>query len=428
MRIRWLATCAAMVASARAQTGSVSVDFARVAEEHRRATELHPRDATAWQGWGVAEAMRGRHADAIAPLERALALNPSLWGAAMHLGIAYYRTNRFEEARKVLAKAKRLRPAEPVIRYWLGAANLALRRHPEAIGELRGHSDPEAIFLLARAYAEYSAELTERVLRKAPESAEAARVRAEDAFDESERPHEEVAKPAPSCRLPKCLVEREEYEAAFAALKPVDAESIFLLAKASQGLSRAVAEKVLAINPDSARAHLMRGEAYERGRERDFERALSEYRRALELQPSLAGVQFALGRTLWKLRRHEEASQALQAELRINPNHGAAHYYLGRVLHELSEHARADTHLRQALAARPGWVDALRALGQSLSAQGLRKEAVEVYRDAVAADPTDAGLHALLAAAYRAAGDVEQAARSAQRSRELSAARNRQAR
>jgi tetratricopeptide (TPR) repeat protein len=545
-------------------------DFERVAQAYRRVVSLHPNDAAAWQGLGVAQVLLHQYAEAIPALERAVQLDATLWGAALYLGMSYYRTNRFDHAKKSLESALRLKPEDAAVHYWLGASHNATRTYPSAISELRtaakaAPEDRETMYLLARSYAEYAAELEQRLLEEASNSPWAARLRAADAVDVESRaaasaelqrairqsrdtpglhldlglvlwdekryaeaaaafrkelaidawsvearsrlaaylletghpaeaalhlqtaltlrpgdpeatslsrmvevpPHEaaphadtscasaaeclskanlrralelldrEVSRPAAKRTLQRRLIlaylasgrtEDAFTRSADLLLRtPGDAESMFLLARACQALSRQTAERILSKYPDSARARMMRGEAFERQRGQNYQRALAEYLAALEAEPDIVGANYAAGRVLWKLQRYQDAARHLNLELARNPHHSGAHYYLGRTFQMLGDPARAVQHLEASLGGGSDLPESWRALARAQMEIGRPEAAVESYRKALARSPDDPGLHALLGSAYKAAGNPEEARKAFEISRRLSASRSSQA-
>src|SRR5262249_8515140 len=101
--------------------------------------------------------------------ERALSLQPNLWGSSLFLGIDYYRTNQFAKALPALEKALEINPgdAELEARFWLGVSYLAMRQYPAAIHELhtrleRSPNDMEVLYNLLQANSQYSDELLSR--------------------------------------------------------------------------------------------------------------------------------------------------------------------------------------------------------------------------------------------------------------------------
>src|SRR2546423_6130 len=75
---------------ARAKEAETARDFDRAAQCYTRFLKEHPERADILQRLGLAYYLSNRFADVIPPLERALELNPSLWGAALFLGISDY--------------------------------------------------------------------------------------------------------------------------------------------------------------------------------------------------------------------------------------------------------------------------------------------------------------------------------------------------
>ena len=114
-------------------------------------------------------------------------------------------------------------------------------------------------------------------------------------------------------------------------LKPADAESLYLAGKAYERLATVTAEDLFALNPDSASVRLLRGEAFERGPRNDFDKALAEFRKAVELQPDDPAAHHAIGRVLFKMKRFDEAVPHLQEVLARNRMHGMANYLLGKI-------------------------------------------------------------------------------------------------
>jgi tetratricopeptide (TPR) repeat protein len=117
----------------------------------------------------------------------------------------------------------------------------------------------------------------------------------------------------------------------------------------------------------------------------DLDRARDAYRRALELDPSLAD----------------------------------AHVNLGRLLHEAGHVEAAATHYRQALALRPRDSTAAFNLGVALEDQGQAAEAVRAYESAVGADASNADAHFNLAQLMERAGRKAAAIRHLKAYRQL---------
>ena len=206
---------------------------------------------------------------------------------------------------------------------------------------------------------------------------------------------------------------------------PGDPEALYELGEIYASLSRQTAERLLDLYPDSYRARLLRGEAFEKGARLEFDKALAEFRKAAKLRPDAPGVQYAVGRVLWKMNRFDEAVVHLAKELAENPHHGTAHFLLGKTHLNQGRPEKALEHLRSAVKARPELWEARRSLAQALVKQGMFDEGIAAYGDLLRQRPDDASIHALLAAALRAAGRIEEAKSSALTSQRLRAAGNR---
>ena len=201
--------------------------------------------------------------------------------------------------------------------------------------------------------------------------------------------------------------------------------------------------------PDTARlsrASLAR-QQYEKGlgleRISAFAAAIICYRRAVALDPTLAGPNYHMGMLFQSVGQVEEAVKAFAAEVEKHPGDAQAARELGLALAQLNEHARAiaqlelltrrlpgdganwralgyaymragrphdaETALRRAIALPPQSALEHRDLGFVLAATGRESEARAEYRRAIALDPKETGAWVNLANLDRSKGDLEQA-------------------
>jgi tetratricopeptide (TPR) repeat protein len=439
-----------------ARTAEQAKNYARAEEVYRRIVKVRPRDPVAHQNLGLALYLQGRYADTVPHLEKALDLNPNLFGAWLYLGISRFRVNQFSDALQDLQKARQLDPDNQLAQYWLGATHLALKSYPEAISELenaagKARKDLETLYLLARAHAEYSAFLLNRLMKIAPNSVAAYKVHAHDALAEglirpavvalekalALRPGDDDARQV-LAELEKMTAEDGTVSAPIVVRmqlagtsKPSaggpadDPDALYVLGKFHDARSAAVGNLLFELYPNSYRARLMRGEAHEKGSPPEYEHALQEYRMAVSLEPDVPGVQYAMGRILWKLRRWDEAVPFLRLELQRNPNHGLAHYYLGNSYLSLDDRENAIVHLQAATRAMPDLTQAYRDLGRALAGSGQHEAAIAAFLQALESDPEYPGVHAQMAVAFRALGRIDDAHRAAETARALSIKRNR---
>jgi tetratricopeptide (TPR) repeat protein len=163
---------------------------------------------------------------------------------------------------------------------------------------------------------------------------------------------------------------------------------------------------------DSAEAHAMMGTIYLTGAE--YDKALNEFKRAVELNPKLPYVNSFYGQTLVLMGDTEEAMAAFRRELEINPNDFDSCLQMGVLLKKDQKLDESRDFLWLALTLRPNEPNARFFLASIDVAQGKLNEALPLLEQLVkdAADFVQA--HVMLAMVYyrmrrKADGDREQA-------------------
>jgi tetratricopeptide (TPR) repeat protein len=109
-------------------------------------------------------------------------------------------------------------------------------------------------------------------------------------------------------------------------------------------------DRAIAIDARSARAHHLRGLAYQSVG--DYARAALEYRKALPDLQYTRGIQtfyFKFGIALMQIGLYEEAAQMLEEYVRLHPNDYEGHFQLGSVYEILSERSLDDAMTRRAV-------------------------------------------------------------------------------
>jgi tetratricopeptide (TPR) repeat protein len=163
---------------------------------------------------------------------------------------------------------------------------------------------------------------------------------------------------------------------------------------------------------DSAEAHVMMGTTYLTVTE--YDKALNEFKRAVELNPKLPYVNSFYGQTLVRMGDTEEAMAAFCRELEINPNDFDSCLQMGILLKKDQKLDESRDFLGRALTLRPNEPNARFFLASIDVAQGKLNEALPALEQLVkdAADFIQA--HVMLATVYyrmrrKADGDREQA-------------------
>ena len=191
----------------------------------------------------------------------------------------------------------------------------------------------------------------------------------------------------------------------------------YLLGKVYERLSIATQERMIDLDPDGYRTHLLKAEVLDK--QYDYENAIAAYRVALKAEPDVPGVHYQLGMALIRTMQLEEAIQAFQKELEIDPYHVLAQVRLGQIYTYRSEHEKAVSHLRGALKLDSSHAMALGALGRAHMLAGKPDQALEMLERSVKLDPDDRKTRYQLAIIYRRAG---QEGRGRPRDRRLSEA------
>jgi Flp pilus assembly protein TadD len=93
------------------------------------------------------------------------------------------------------------------------------------------------------------------------------------------------------------------------------------------------------------RAHLKRGMAAQ---------ATVPLEKAKRLEPEKASIREALGIAYFRIHRWEEAEHEFRKLLDLAPSDDYAHYALGRSLEKLGRRQEANGHYKLALSLRPG--------------------------------------------------------------------------
>lgn len=120
----------------------------------------------------------------------------------------------------------------------------------------------------------------------------------------------------------------------------------------------AAVERVLAVSPDDATAHYVKGEIL-RGGGKDFEAAIGEFEAAISINPSLAPSYASLGNAKIRAGRAEEAFAPLETAIRLSPRDPLLNNWYFNVCHaytHLGQDAEAIEWCRKSVAISPFWI------------------------------------------------------------------------
>jgi tetratricopeptide (TPR) repeat protein len=308
----------------------------------------------------------GDFASAIASYESILKIAPKLGPAYNNLGSIYFSQRDFQKAIAILTRGLTIDPTMVSASALLGIALYQTGEYSQARTRL------------------------ETVLRSNPKDN------------------------AAQLYLAKTLLKLNDGDAAAANLKQLAArdthnqEVWYLLAHTYMKLSEESLAKMNSIDPNSVWAHELSGEVMESMN--NYDGAIVELKKAVEIAPRRPGVHYKLGDAYWTQSQWDAAAEQFQAELAIDPANCAARWKIGNIgLQKNGDPLASLSEIDTALAQCPSLTDARVDRSRALMKLNRNEEAAGDLLKAVAANPSDAGNHFLLAKAYRAMGKTREA-------------------
>ncbi len=392
-----------------------------------------PADADALSLLGVVRAIQGRPADAEQLFRRAIAANPRHLSAHINLGELYITTERTKEALDVMLVAQRLAPDRPDITIKVAGLLEELGEFARALTVLervpRAAVDGEYVRLRIIALAQTGKMVEARALAR------------------------EVAPSSPEQQAPFAMMLagaglRAEALAILEAARAKEPRSfsvLYALGVVSLAEKRLdVAEDALAaaleVRPDDV--SVLRALARVAVAEGNLEKALSFLLHARKVAPDSPGVLYDLGATairmglildampiferlhsqsprepaylyalaVAKLAKGErpESVRLMREYVELRSNDAAGFRLLGAALQSVSQLAEARDALERSLALAPD-PETEYLLASVLYDEGNRAAAMEAARHVLRDRPDYAAAHALLGAAYRDDGKIEEA-------------------
>jgi len=190
--------------------------------------------------------------------------------------------------------------------------------------------------------------------------------------------------------------------------QPENQEVLYLLGKVHMKLSEEALTKLNALDPNSVWAHEISGEVMESMK--NYDGALLEYKKAVELAPLQAGTHYHLGNAYWSLNMWDAATEQFRAELANDPSNCMAQWKLGNIiLEQHGDSAAALGETQKALDVCPDLMEARVDRARALIKLERHAEAMKDLEAAVKATPGEPSTHFLLAQAYRALGRTPEA-------------------
>jgi Flp pilus assembly protein TadD len=159
----------------------------------------------------------------------------------------------------------------------------------------------------------------------------------------------------------------------------------------------------------NAAAHLEQGRSYhEKG---DYNRAIDEYSRAIELEPKQAGYYNLRGVSYSARNDHDQAIADYSAAIKLEPGNAVMHCNRGVSYYRKRDYGRARADIGRGIDLDPNNAFCVNGLGNVYLDNGEYDRAIAEYTRAIALDSKKAAYYANRALSYRAKQDKQGACR-----------------
>ena len=194
----------------------------------------------------------------------------------------------------------------------------------------------------------------------------------------------------------------------FLKRNPKNQEAWYMLGKTYLHMSEDALGKINEIDPNSVVAHEIAGEID--ASMHNYDLALVEYKKAVDLAPRLPGTHMHMGETYWSIGKWQSAQTEFKAELANDPNNCIARWKLANSMLEANDSSDAalaelNTSLDKCPTLMQAHVDRARALVRL----GKQPDALPDLLMAEKDSPREPSIHFLLGAVYRAQGKSAEA-------------------
>ncbi|MCA8988167.1 MAG: tetratricopeptide repeat protein, partial [Planctomycetaceae bacterium] len=364
----------------------------RATELLQEAIALDPQNIYAHLTFGIMLWNLKKHDEASAEFSKAIEIDPSDADAHDRLGITLFYAKNPQQALAEFRKAIELDPTYLPARYHLGNILIIQRKTDEGLAEYRKaiETPPKDIYdhivtsIMLRALGKTDEALI--VLRKAidiaPNIAQLHNQLGYHLFHY----HEKVDEAAAEFRKAIELNPRQ-----VAAHKNLS-KTLRKQGKAEEAI--AVLRTAIEIWPGKADLHYELGYGY---LQENADEAVTEFQRAIELNPKHLLAHQYLGVALRNQDKTEDAVAVFRKAIEISPKNADLHNELGFTLLRYRENAaEAIAEFRRAVELKPRHAQANRNLGVAIRDQGQTEEAIATFRKAIEISPRNADLHCTL--------------------------------
>ena len=332
----WSQTAAEQAAISLEQQGK----NAEAEDAWKELSKTQPTNAMPFAHLGLLEARQEHYTQAIAFYRKALALNPSMPGLRLNMGLAAFKDGDYKQAIQIFAPLLKAEPADSPERYrltvLLGMAHYGLGEYAAAIPFLKqaSDSDPQNLNLLLTL--------------------------------------------AHSCLLSKqfpCVLDAFHQ---MVALNADSAEADMLVGEALDGMKDTIGatrefRAAIVANPKEPNVHF--GLGYLLWTQSQYPEAAKEFQTELDNNPQHMQAMLYLADANIQTGQLEDAGQLLEKLVKINPTSSMGHRDLGIVHAEDGRNQDALREFKTAIALKPDDVSAHWRLGRVYRSMGKTAEA-----------------------------------------------------
>ena len=193
-------------------------------------------------------------------------------------------------------------------------------------------------------------------------------------------------------------------------------ELTYLIASGYRELALEQFQAMVEMDPDSARAHQVLGDAF--FAQQRYLDAAREYESAVKLQPNNPELHFLRGNSYYKQMSFPTAVEAFERTIALNPRHGEAHLMLGDSLLQMGRNELAVKILKKNLDLSPDLDNAYVLLGKAYRSLGDLELALANLEKGASLDK-DGSIHYQMAMLYRRLKQTDKAREALRKSQEL---------
>lgn len=320
---------------AEAQAAKAQGDLQGAIEKYQAILKVNPQLAPAYNNLGLLFFQQGKFRDAVQAFEEGLRYDKSMSSSLVPLGVCYYQMGQFEKARETLERAVHLKPEDQTAQLYLGHALFDSGRQEAGAAVLQQliRDSPQnlaALYGLGQIYMKLAQGTLNKLETLAPDSYFVHLIKAQT------------------------MEGMKNYEGALAEYKKAVAKEpnfrdghyylgniYWLMGKWEQSTTEF--KKEIAVDPYDCMAYWKLGNILVKTHG-DSGQALSYIQSALGLCPDLPQALLDYGQLLTQQGEYEKAIQQFKRAVQLSPGEDTAHFQLARAYQKLgrNEEAKAE--------------------------------------------------------------------------------------